>query len=447
MGPNLIFSVIDKTIFSSTMKQAQIISIGDELLIGDTINTNASWIGRFLTEKGFRVDEVLTISDKYESIVASVKWSLEHADLVISTGGLGPTHDDITKKAVADIFDSRMIPDKHVIAHIKKMFADRGFTFSESNWEQAMVPEACEVLFNNKGTAPGMWFQKKGSFLAVLPGVPHEMKFLMEKRVSEKIDSHFHETGFRAVKYLKTAGVTESSLSDDYIGSLSDFTDNDFEVAYLPNPGGVTVRITSQGKTQEDSDLKIRELENYILKKAGSVIYGEGRDFTLSEALGNLFDKREYTIAVAESCTGGYLSNEITNVSGCSSYMKGGIIAYSNDIKKRHLNVPEAEIEKYGAVSKPVALAMAQGISERFGSDIGVSTTGIAGPGGGTPEKPVGTIWMGFRILDQYFTMKAILTKDRLLNKERSSMIVLETIRRVLLNIDPMPYNLKKERA
>lgn len=447
MGPNLIFSVIYKTIFSWSMKRAHIISIGNELLIGDTVNTNASWIGRFLTEKGFRVDEVLTISDNFESIVASVKWSLEHADLVITTGGLGPTHDDITKKAVADMFDSRMITDEDVLAHIKKMFAQRGFTFSESNREQAMIPEGCEVLFNNRGTAPGMWFQKNGSFLAVLPGVPHEMKFLMEKRVSEKIDTLFQETGFRAVKYLKTAGVTESSLSDDYIGNLSDFIDNDFEIAYLPNPGGVTIRITCRGETEEDSYLKISELENYILEKAGSVIYGEGRDFTLSEALGNLLKSRNYTLAAAESCTGGYLSNEITNVSGCSNYMKGGIIAYSNDIKAGHLNVSESEIEKYGAVSKQVALAMAYGISEKFVSDIGVSTTGIAGPGGGSPEKPVGTVWMGFRILDQHFAMKAILTKDRLLNKERSSIIVLETIRRVLLNIEPMPYNLKQERA
>jgi len=447
VGPNLIFSVIYKTIFSWSMKRAHIISIGNELLIGDTVNTNASWIGRYLTEKGFRVDEVLTISDNFESIVASVKWSLEHADLVITTGGLGPTHDDITKKAVADIFDSRMITDEDVLAHIKKMFAQRGFTFSESNREQAMIPEGGEVLFNNRGTAPGMWFQKNGSFLAVLPGVPHEMKFLMENRVSEKIDTLFQETGFRAVKYLKTAGVTESSLSDDYIGNLSDFIDNDFEIAYLPNPGGVTIRITCRGETEEDSYLKISELENYILEEAGSVIYGEGRDFTLSEALGNLLKSRNYTLAAAESCTGGYLSNEITNVSGCSNYMKGGLIAYSNDIKAGHLNVSESEIEKYGAVSKQVALAMAYGISEKFGSDIGVSTTGIAGPGGGSPEKPVGTVWMGFRILDQHFAMKAILTKDRLLNKERSSIIVLETIRRVLLNIEPMPYNLKQERA
>lgn len=447
MGPNLIFSVNDKTIFSCTMKRAHIISIGNELLNGDTVNTNASWIGRFLTEKGFRVDEVLTISDDYESIVASVKWSLEHADLVIATGGLGPTHDDITKKAVGDIFGSRMIPDEKVTDHIKKMFAQRGFTFSESNREQAMVPEECEVLFNNKGTAPGMWFQKNHSFLAVLPGVPHEMKFLMEKRVSEKVDSLFQETEFRAVKYLKTAGVTESSLSDDYIGNLSDFIDNDFKVAYLPNPGGVTIRITCQGSTQKDSDLKISELENYITDKAGKVIYGEGRDFTLSEALGNLLENRNYTLATAESCTGGYLSDEITNVPGCSSYMKGGIIAYSNDIKIRHLKVPDTEIEKYGAVSKPVALAMALGISEKFGTDIGVSTTGIAGPGGGSHVKPVGTVWMGFRIFDQHFAMKAILTKDRLLNKERSAMIVIETIRRVLLNIETMPYDLKQERA
>jgi len=427
------------------MKRAHIISIGNELLIGDTVNTNASWIGRFLTEKGFRVDEVLTISDDYESIIASVKWSLDHADLVITTGGLGPTHDDITKKAVAEIFNSEMIPDENVMAHIKEMFRRRGFSFSKSNREQALVPAVCEVLFNNRGTAPGMWFQKEQSFLAVLPGVPHEMKFLMEKRVSVKIFELFSKTEFRSVKYLKTAGITESSLSDEYIGKLNHYIKNNFEIAYLPNPGGVTIRITCNGNSREDSDRKIEKLEKYIYQKAGDFIYGEGRDLSLAEALGRGLTSRNLTLAVAESCTGGYLSNEITNISGCSTYMKGGITAYSNDIKILQLQVPEKDIKEYGAVSKSVALAMAHGVSERFGSDIGVSTTGIAGPGGGSPEKPVGTIWMGFRIQEKQFALKALLTKDRILNKERSSMIVLETLRRVMLNIETMPYDLKQE--
>ncbi|MGF1670950.1 MAG: competence/damage-inducible protein A [Balneolaceae bacterium] len=429
------------------MKRAHIISIGNELLIGDTVNTNASWLGRFLTEKGFRVDEVLTISDDYSLIKGSVKWSLEHADFVIVTGGLGPTHDDVTKKAVADLFGCKLILNKDVLQHIKRMFSRRGFTFSKSNRDQALVPEVCEVLFNNKGTAPGMWFQGKNSYLTVLPGVPYEMKYLMEKRVSKKIKKVFPSTEYRTVSYLKTAGVPESSLSDDVIGNLNDFIENDFEIAYLPGPGGVTIRISCSSDSIQSSENKIKELESFIKNKAGNFIYGRGRDISLAEVVGDELKKRELTIAVAESCTGGHLSNEITNIPGCSEYMNGGIVAYSNDVKINQLNVSAEVIEKYGAVSKMTALSMAEGIAKKLTSDIGVSTTGIAGPGGGTATKPVGTVWMGFWMKGNHFALKALLTKDRFLNKERTTMIVLETIRRSLLNIDSVPYDLKKETA
>lgn len=429
------------------MKRAHIISVGNELLIGDTVNTNASRIGRILTEYGFSVDEVITISDNYQAIRRTIEWSLSHADLVISTGGLGPTHDDVTKKAVADIFKSEMVLDERVLNHIKKMFRKRGFEFSRSNKDQAMVPEACDVLFNKSGTAPGMWFVKNGSCLAVLPGVPYEMQYLMEKKVSEKIRAVFPQMRFRKVSYLKTAGVTESSLSDDVIGDLDSFITNGFEVAFLPGPGGVTLRLSVQGESAELSEDRLINLENYIMQKAGVYVFGKGRDLTLAEALGNELRKQSLSISVAESCTGGHLSNDITDIPGCSDYFKGSVVAYSNEVKISRLGVPASVIEEEGAVSRETALAMAGGVARLLNSDIGISTTGIAGPGGGTEQKPVGTVWMGFRILDEHFALKALLTKDRNINKKRSSMIALETVRRTLLKIDEMPYGIKKEPA
>ncbi len=429
------------------MKRAHIISVGNELLIGDTVNTNASWIGRFLTEQGFSIDEVITISDNYSAIRRTIEWSLSHADLVISTGGLGPTHDDVTKKAVADLFNSEMVLDEQVLDHIKKMFRRRGFEFSRSNKDQAMVPDACEVLFNKSGTAPGLWFEKNGSCLAVLPGVPYEMQYLMEEKVAEKISSVFPQTRFRKVSYLKTAGVTESSLSDDIIGDLGRFLTNGIEVAYLPGPGGVTLRLSVQGESPESSGNRLQELEDHIMKKAGDYVFGKGRDLTLAEALGSELRKRSLSISTAESCTGGHLSNDITDIPGCSDYFKGSVVAYSNDVKISRLGVPASVIENHGAVSRETALAMADGVARSLNSEIGISTTGIAGPGGGTEHKPVGTVWMGFRILDQHFALKALLTKNRNINKQRSSMIALETVRRTLLKVDDMPYGIKKETA
>jgi nicotinamide-nucleotide amidase len=423
--------------------KAHIISIGNELLIGDTINTNASWIGRFLTEKGFHVEEIRTITDDYNHIIESVQYGFESADLIISTGGLGPTHDDVTKKAVADMFNSEMILNEEVLEHIKGIFRRRRLHFTRSNKDQALVPETCEVLFNRKGTAPGMWFEKNSSFLAVLPGVPHEMRHLMETGVNQKILKHFSGKQFRATRYLRTAGVSESSLADELVGDLSVFIRNGNGIAYLPSPSGVTIRASTNGKSTQDAENRLKPLVDHIREKAGAFIFGEGRDLKLSEVLGKLLSHKKLTLSAAESCTGGLLCNEITDIPGSSSYFKGGMIAYSNEIKMDQLGVPVKDLESYGAVSKQVSLQMAKGAAEKFDSDIGVSTTGIAGPDGGTKEKPVGTVWMGFYIDGQHFALQARFTNDRLINKERTVMVVLETLRRNLLNLDTIPYDLK----
>lgn len=424
------------------MRTACIISIGNELLIGDTVNTNASRIGAMLTQWGFRVEQVFTIPDDYELIKARLEEAMAHADLTITTGGLGPTHDDITKKVVADLLGGNMVEDKKVLDHIKDIFKRRNFTFSRSNAEQALIPEGCEVLFNNKGTAPGLWFRHKGNAAAILPGVPHEMTFLMEKRVMEKTEEEFPGQDVWATRYFKTSGVPESTLSEQ-IGDLDYYLNNGISAAFLPGAAGVTIRISASSHDKLTAEQKLDKLQSKLYEQAGDLIWGEGRDLELADVLGELMAKKNITLAAAESCTGGLLSSRITDIPGSSRYMKGGIVAYANDIKVSRLGVNEAHLEKFGAVSAQVAIQMAAGVSRHFNADIGVSTTGIAGPGGGTPDKPVGTVWMGFRIGDERFALKAVLTNDRLLNKERTVTIVLETVRRRLLGLDGYPYNLK----
>jgi nicotinamide-nucleotide amidase len=424
------------------MRKACIISIGNELLIGDTVNTNASRIGTMLTEWGFRVEQVFTLPDDYHMIKKRLDEALNSSDLTITTGGLGPTHDDITKKVVADLLNAEMVEDKKVLGHTKGIFKKRNFNFSRSNAEQALVPKGCEVLFNNKGTAPGLWFEHVGHFAAVLPGVPHEMTFLMEKRVKEKIEQKFPGQDVWATRYFKTAGVPESTLSEQ-VGDLGEFLNNGIGVAYLPGAAGVTIRISASAGDHATAEQKLDLLKTRLYERAGDIIWGEGRDLQLAEIVGELLAASNHKIAVAESCTGGLLSNTITDIPGSSRYMRGGIIAYANDIKVKQLGVNENHISKYGAVSAQVAIQMAAGASRHFDADIGVSTTGIAGPDGGTPDKPVGTVWMGFRVGESRFALKAVLGNDRLINKERTVMIVLETIRRSLLRLDGYPYNLK----
>lgn len=427
------------------MRKGRVISIGNELLIGDTINTNAAWLGRFLTEKGFINDQILTLPDKYDAIFNAVHDAAHNVDLTIITGGLGPTHDDITKKVLADLFESKLIENEKVLDHIKSIFEKRGFTFSKSNADQALVPDNCEVLFNNQGTAPGMLFNKNGRIVVALPGVPYEMKWIIENQLAEKLPVHFPDSEVWATKYYKTAGVPESTLSDDVIGDLSDFLINGVEVAYLPYPGGVTIRAGVSAISEPDADKKLSLLNEFIYKKAEDIIFGEGREYSLSEAVGELLVRNSKTIAVAESCTGGLLSNNLTDIPGSSRYVKGGIVAYDNKVKTEQLQVSDSDLETFGAVSKQVALEMAKGVAIKFNADVGVSTTGIAGPDGGSAEKPVGTVWIGFWINGDNFALKALFTNDRIINKERSVMVALETIRRRLKGLKSYPYNLKPE--
>lgn len=428
--------------------KCQVISIGNELLMGDTINTNASWLGQFLAEHGVEVSRVHTISDDLELIKATIQQSMSEADLVITTGGLGPTHDDLTKKAVQEIFKSDLVVHQPTLDFIKSVFEKRNIPFTPSNYQQAEVPDNCEVLFNKQGTAPGMWFEADGRRLAVLPGIPYEMKHLMNRHVLPKIRQVAkNNDAFFYSRYLLTAGIGESTLSDELIGSLDDHMQKGVSVAYLPNLQGVRIRISGTGGNQEEVLNRIEVVADYISNKARHLIVGEGKDLTLSEAVGNVLRQHGLNIAVAESCTGGMLCNQLTNIDGSSDYFLGGVVAYANSVKKKLLEVADQDFSKYGAVSKPVALQMAKGVAALTGADIGVSTTGIAGPGGGTPEKPVGTVWIGYWSQDRHFALKTLFTNDRIINKERSVAVALETVRRSVLGIEAMPYGLKPHTA
>ncbi len=427
--------------------KAQLISIGNELLIGDTVNTNASWMGEFLNELGIEVTRVHTISDEGYLIKETVRQSMSESDLVITTGGLGPTHDDITKTSIKELFDTELVKDESVEEYIKELFKSRNIPFSESNSWQSMVPQNCEVLFNKAGTAPGMWFHEDDCYLAVLPGVPYEMKYLMKRRVTEKLREVWTSVGYIHTEYLKIAGIGESTLSDQVLGDLSSLLNDHVSLAFLPSFGQVTLRITGKGDTKEQAIQRSEKLIAFIKEKVGPFIYGYSKEITLSEAVGELLKSQNLTIATAESCTGGLIATRITDIAGSSNYMLGGIVSYANSVKVNELGVQQKDLDSVGAVSKAVVLQMAKGAAERLGSDIAISTTGIAGPGGGTEEKPVGTIWIGIFGLGQHFAVKAFFTKDRIVNRERTTIIALEIIRRLLSGMEELPYALKKEHA
>lgn len=422
---------------------AHIITIGDEILIGDTINTNASWLGNVLTENGIHVERVITIGDKLNEILESIRQSTQTADIILITGGLGPTHDDITKKALCDYFNVGTKLHEPTLNYIKNIFKKRNIPFSDSNYEQALVPENCEVMFNKWGTAPGMWFDHSKTSIVSLPGVPHEMKDLTLNEVIPRIRDKMGASGYYYVHYFKLAGIGESSLSDMVIGDISQFLKNNVSMAYLPGAQGQTIRVSCIRDSQESAENDVNPLLEHIRNKAKEYIFSEEHNETIAAAVGRMLRDRGYTLSSAESCTGGLIASMITDIPGSSDYFEGTIVSYSNDVKTQLLGVDQKSLNDHGAVSKEVALQMAEGVARKLKTDVGVSTTGIAGPAGGTPEKPVGTIWIGYWSNKEHFAVKTQLTKDRLINKEHASYIALDVIRRRLNDIETLPYALK----
>lgn len=369
----------------------EIINIGDELLIGQVVNTNASFMAKELNIVGLNVNRITTIADDAQEIESSVLSALNNSDCVLITGGLGPTKDDITKYTLAKLFDSKMIEDNDVLENIRNIFNHRNYVLTPTNRLQAQVPEKCKVIENLIGTAPGMCFEKDNKLVVSMPGVPFEMKEMMTKHVIPILLSHYKPSAIFH-KTIITQGVGESFLSD-MIEEFELALPKYIKLAYLPAANMLRLRLSARG---EDQKTIKQELDNQVNKlmpliKDYFIGFDEG---DLSLILAKLLLEKGKTIATAESCTGGNIAHSITINAGSSEYFKGSVIAYSNEIKINVLGVEEEAINNYGAVSEQVAKQMAIGALKKMKTDYAIATTGIAGPSGGSEEKPVGTVWI-----------------------------------------------------
>ena len=406
--------------------KAEIINIGDELLIGQVVNTNASWMAAELTKSGIQVVYISSIADDAKAIKNELDAAAERADIILISGGLGPTKDDITKKTLADYFESGFVFHEPTFEQVKKIFAARKFEVSELNRQQALIPEKCTPLLNINGTAPGMWFEKDGKVFVSMPGVPFEMRAMMSDQVIPRLLKHFR-LGSIVRKTVMTTGMPESFLAS----KIQDWEDNlpqHIHLAYLPQPGIVRLRLSAKGKDKEklmaEIDHQIETLKTYI----SDIIFGYD-DISLEEVIGAMLLKVGKTVSTAESCTGGYVSHLITSIPGSSLYYKGSIVSYANEVKQNLLYVDAGVLEQHGAVSRQVVEAMAAGARKQLKTDYSLAVSGIAGPDGGTPEKPVGTVWIALADKDGIISQLFHFGEHRGRNIRRSALAALNMLR------------------
>jgi nicotinamide-nucleotide amidase len=408
-----------------------IITIGDEILIGQIINTNVAWMGEHVTLSGGEVIGNSTVGDTREGIERYLRLAMDEADVVLLSGGLGPTKDDITKNVLADFFETEMYFHEESYDRLCQMFERFGRAPLPSHKEQCYMPKSATILTNKRGTAPGMWFEKDGKVVVSMPGVPYEMKYLMEHEVMPALLKKF-ATLPSVYRTIQTAGTGESVIAER-IGSVVDKLPANYKVAYLPNLGKVRVRIGAFGKDidalRSDLDKRVAEVVALIPE----LVFGYDKQ-SLESVLGDVLNAKGLKLATAESCTGGYLGHRITSVSGSSAYYLGGVVSYANEVKIDKLGVPASDIEAHGAVSEEVVIAMAKGAVARFQTDIGIGISGIAGPGGGTEAKPVGTIWLAIANNKNAVSYKLQLGKDRLKNIEYTGNYALNKLRSFVLD-------------
>jgi len=407
--------------------KADIITIGDEILIGQVLDTNSVYLASELTKLGFTVRKILSIADNAIAIINTLDESIKESDLIIVTGGLGPTNDDKTKDTLTGYFKGIYIVHEKSLEQIRKFFAARGMILSERNRKQAEIPDTCEPLLNIYGTAPGMLFRKENKMIISLPGVPFEMKGLFEDQAKPIILSHFKLPVLR-YRTILTTGLSESTTADllhDWERGLEE----EFNLAYLPSPGLLRLRLSISGDNEdylvEKLNIKVSEL---------AAILGEDNVFgfdddTLSSIVGALLQKNTLTLSVSESCTGGYISHLITSVPGASVYFKGSIVAYSNEIKQNILDVEPQTIREYGAVNEKVVSQMAENSRIKLHTDFGLATSGIAGPDGGSARKPVGTTWISVATPERVITQKFLFGDNRERNIIRASLSGLNMLR------------------
>lgn len=406
--------------------KAQIITIGDEILIGQIVDTNSAWIADRLNLAGITVESKLSIGDRREQIIAALDNALSASDIVILTGGLGPTKDDITKLTLSDYFHSPLVRCEAVYQQVERMMKARGIDFNALNRSQAMVPECCTVLENSNGTAPGMWFERDGKVVVSLPGVPFEMEELMKQLVLPRLIERF-SLGSNTHRTAITFGLAESMLAER-IATWEDALPEWLHLAYLPNPSGIRLRLSAYDVDRERAEGEIAARFAALEKIIPQYLFGYGDD-TLAKVTAQRLTQTGKTLSVAESCTGGALSAAFTAIAGASEYFMGSVTSYSNRVKEEVLGVSGEDLERYGAVSQSVACQMAQGVRRLCHSYYGIATTGIAGPTGATADQPVGTIWIAISSPERTIAEEVHYGRLRKQNIERAVAAAINMLR------------------
>ena len=414
------------------MTKTSIITIGDELLIGQVIDTNSAWMAQELNKAGIWVNRRLAIGDGRTDILQALEAESAHSDIILITGGLGPTADDITKPVLCEYFNTTLVINEEALENVKNIFTKiLQRPLIERNLKQAEVPASCLVIQNKRGTAPGMLFEKNGKIFIAMPGVPHEMKGMMTDNVIPYLQKRF-ATHFVSHRTLLTAGIGESTLADliqDFEISLPP----DIRLAYLPNYGMVRLRLTANATHADKLEDQLNNLFANLKSRVSEWMVTD-QDISLQEALGKILNERKQTLATAESCTGGHAAQLITSIPGSSAYFKGSVVAYDNEVKIKLLGVDPGMISTYGAVSEETVRAMVRGAITLLKTDFAIATSGIMGPGGGSESKPVGTVWIAAGDGQEILTQKFWFRFDRQRNTELTTVNVLNLLRKFILS-------------
>ena len=408
---------------------ADIITIGDEILYGQIVDTNSAWLGTELTKIGLKVRQITSISDNPDHIIQTLDQVKQEVAVIFITGGLGPTKDDLTKHTLCRYFGTELVLHEPSLVHINALFKRYGREMTELNRQQAFLPANCTPVENMLGTAPGMWFEEDGVIFISMPGVPFEMKRIMTDNVLPKLKEKFQGQQIQH-RVIQTIGLGESFLAD----KIADWEDNlpeNIKLAYLPNLSGVRLRLTGFYNGLDNLETQLDVETEKLQRIIPEYIFAFG-EIPIEAAMGNLLKEKGFTIATAESCTGGHLAHKLTSVAGSSEYFIGSILAYHNNIKINQLNISQEDLSRYGAVSEEIVSQMAANVRTILNTDIGLATSGIAGPGGGTPEKPVGTIWIAYADAEKTIARQISYNKDRLLNIEYTTYAALNLLRQQL---------------
>ncbi len=410
--------------------KAEIITIGDELLIGQVIDTNSVWLGQQLSSLGITLYQRTACGDSREQILSCLHDASLRSDTIIITGGLGPTKDDITKKTLCEYFDTTLVTDEKVLAWVTQIFSMRKMPMLDINLQQAMVPANSKTLWNRSGTAPGMWFDVNNKIYISLPGVPFEMKVIFEEEAIPLLKQKF-ELPFIYHRTLQTCSIGESFLANK-IKDIEEKLPTYIKLAYLPSVGAVRLRLSAYGNNKKQLETEVAQICNQFYERIGEYIYGEGND-SLNEVIGVLLKGKNKTMATAESCTGGFIAHQITSIAGSSKYFKGSIVSYDNSIKQLELNVSDEILKTVGAVSEACVKQMATEVLKKFDVDYAIATSGIAGPDGGTDEKPVGTVWIAIANKNGVIAQKFNMGDNRERTILRTCLMSLDMLRKMLL--------------